>query len=52
MKFLNLEKVLCISPHPDDVELAMMGTIMRHQETRFDVLCLTNDICSNISPVT
>tara|TARA_B100000902_G_scaffold55302_2_gene61991 strand:+ start:1358 stop:2005 length:648 start_codon:yes stop_codon:yes gene_type:complete len=41
MKFLNLEKVLCLSPHPDDVEIGMMGTIMRHEETHFDVLCLT-----------
>ena len=41
MKFLNLNKVLCISPHPDDVELAMMGTIIKYEDTFFDVLCLT-----------
>ena len=41
MKFLNLEKVLCLSPHPDDVEIGMMGTIFRHDETKFDILCLT-----------
>ena len=41
MKFLNLNKVLCISPHPDDVELAMMGTILKHNHTIFDGLCLT-----------
>ena len=41
MKFLNLEKVLCLSPHPDDVEIGMMGTIFRHGETKFDILCLT-----------
>jgi LmbE family N-acetylglucosaminyl deacetylase len=40
-KFLNFEKVLCISPHPDDVEIAMMGTIMKYSGTAFDILCLT-----------
>jgi N-acetylglucosamine malate deacetylase 1 len=41
MKFLNLNKVLCLSPHPDDVEIGMMGTIFKYDETMFDVLCLT-----------
>ena len=41
MKFLNLNKVLCLSPHPDDVEIGMMGTILKHWDTHFDVLCLT-----------
>ena len=42
MKLLNFERVLCLSPHPDDVELGMMGTIMKHTGTQFSVLCLTN----------
>jgi len=42
VKLLNFNKVLCLSPHPDDVELGMMGTIMKHYETKFTVLCLTN----------
>lgn len=41
MKFLNFNKVLCISPHPDDVEYSMLGSIMKHQDTHFDVLCMT-----------
>jgi len=41
MKFLNFKKVLCLSPHPDDVEIAMMGTIIKHCNTFFDILCLT-----------
>ena len=38
MKLLNLNRVLCLSPHPDDVEYSMLGTIIKHQDTIFDVL--------------
>ena len=41
MKFLNLKKVLCLSPHPDDVEIGMMGTIFTYRGTKFDILCMT-----------
>ena len=41
MKFLNLNNVLCLSPHPEDVEIGMMGTILKYNQTKFDVLCLT-----------
>jgi|TARA_Y100000296_G_scaffold85677_1_gene122394 LmbE family N-acetylglucosaminyl deacetylase len=41
MKLLNFERVLCISPHPDDVELGMSGTILKYEDTKFDILCLT-----------
>ena len=41
MKFLNFQRVLCISPHPDDVEVGMMGSVLKHSDTHFDVLCLT-----------
>ena len=41
MKFLNFKKVLCLSPHPDDVEVGMMGSVIKHQDTHFDILCLT-----------
>lgn len=41
MKLLNFDKVLCLSPHPDDVELSMAGTIKLYTETNFDVYCLT-----------
>jgi N-acetylglucosamine malate deacetylase 1 len=35
MKFLNFNKVLCISPHPDDVEYSMLGTILKYTDTAF-----------------
>ena len=41
MKFLNFNKVLCLSPHPDDVEYSMSGTIIKNYDTIFDILCLT-----------
>jgi len=41
MKFLNFNKVLCLSPHPDDVEYSMLGTVMKHSDTQFDILCMT-----------
>jgi len=42
MKFLGFNKVLCLSPHPDDVEFGMMGTILKHTDTHFDILCLSS----------
>lgn len=52
-KFLNFDKVLCLSPHPDDVEYSMAGTIIKHPGTHFDILCLTQggdcDITTNSS---
>ena len=41
MKLLNLDKVVCLSPHPDDVEISMMGSIIKSSDTHFDILCLT-----------
>ena len=41
MKFLGFNRVLCLSPHPDDIEYSMGGTIIRHSNTQFDILCLT-----------
>jgi LmbE family N-acetylglucosaminyl deacetylase len=35
MKLLGFNKVLCISPHPDDVEYSMLGTILKYQDTGF-----------------
>ena len=42
MKFLGFNKVLCLSPHPDDVEFGMMGTILKYTDTHFDILCLSS----------
>ena len=41
MKFLNYNKVLCLSVHPDDVEYGMLGTIMKYKDTQFDVVVLS-----------
>lgn len=41
MKFLNFDRILCLSPHPDDVEYSMAGTILKYKSTHFDILCLT-----------
>ena len=41
MKLLNYNKVLCLSPHPDDVEYGMLGTICKYKNTQFDVLTLS-----------
>ena len=41
MKLLNYDKVLCLSPHPDDVEYGMLGTIMKYKDTKFDIVVLS-----------
>jgi LmbE family N-acetylglucosaminyl deacetylase len=41
MKFLNFDKVLILSPHPDDAEYSTAGTILKYIDTHFDILCLT-----------
>ena len=40
MKLFNFNKVLCLSPHPDDVEYSMLGTIMKYPDTQFELLQL------------
>ena len=41
MKFLNYDRVLCLSPHPDDVEYGMLGTMMKYKDTKFDIIVLS-----------
>ena len=41
MKLLNYNKVLCLSPHPDDVEYGMLGTILKYKDTEFDIVVLS-----------
>lgn len=41
MKFLKFDRVLCIAPHPDDVEYSLAGTVIKYTDTVFDILCLT-----------
>lgn len=40
-RFFNFDRVLCLSPHPDDVEYSMAATIVQHPDTEFDVYLLT-----------
>jgi len=40
-KFLNHDRALCLSPHPDDVEYSMGGTIAKYSQTHFDIVCLS-----------
>ena len=41
MKFLNANKILCLSAHPDDAEYGALGSIMKFKDTQFDVLVLS-----------
>jgi len=36
MKFLNLNKVLCLSAHPDDTEYGVLGSMISCDDTLFD----------------
>ena len=53
MKFLNYDRVLCLSPHPDDVEYGMLGTILKYKDTQFDIIVISQggdfDNTSNIN---
>ena len=52
-KFLNLDNVLCLSPHPDDVEYGMLGSIIKHEDTNFHIMVFSIggdfDVSSNKS---
>ena len=39
---LEFNRVLCLSPHPDDVGTKMSGTILGCTDTVFDIVCLSN----------
>lgn len=41
-KFLSFNNVLCVAPHPDDIEIAMLGTILKHKETNFYQYCISS----------
>lgn len=38
MKFLNYDNVLCLSPHPDDAEYGMLGSMLKFKDTQFDII--------------
>ena len=44
MKFLGFDKVLCLSPHPDDVEYSMSGTILKYKDTHFDIVTAAKQV--------
>ena len=48
-KFLNFNKVLCLSPHPDDVEISMSATINTYCDTKFDIVCLTHGTSTDVT---
>ena len=48
-KFLNFNKVLCLSPHPDDIEISMSATISKFSDTKFDILCLSHGTSTDIT---
>ena len=50
MEFLNKKVVLCISPHPDDTEYSMMGTIAQFTDTKF--ICLNLAIGGHLDDTT
>ena len=35
MKLFNYDNILCLSPHPDDVEFSMSGLIKKYSDTIF-----------------
>ena len=41
MKFLNYDKVLCLSAHPDDVEYGMLGSMIKFKDTEFFIVVLS-----------
>ena len=51
MKFLDFNKVLCLSPHPDDVEYGMLGSMMKYKNTIKKVLDRHAESQFNISSV-
>lgn len=41
---------MCLSPHPDDIEIAMMGSVIKFTETHFDILCMTKGGAKGFDP--
>lgn len=41
MRFLSYDKVLCLSPHPDDIEISMSGLIRKYVDTKFYIYCMS-----------
>jgi N-acetylglucosamine malate deacetylase 1 len=41
MKFLEFNKVLCLSPHPDDAEYSILGSVIKCNSTHFEIFCFS-----------
>ena len=39
---LGNKRVMCLNPHPDDVEYSMSGTILKYKDTTFDIYVLSS----------
>ena len=39
--FLGNKRAMCLSPHPDDVEYSMSGTVLKFKDTIFDIYVLS-----------
>jgi len=40
-KLLGFDEVLCLSPHPDDVEYGMLGTVLMYPGTKFVIMTMS-----------
>jgi len=40
-KFLNADRVLCLSPHPDDIEYGALASMYKFQDTQFDIITIS-----------
>jgi LmbE family N-acetylglucosaminyl deacetylase len=50
MKLLGMDNILCLSPHPDDTEFSMAGTILKHDETKFtNVVFSTGSVYDSVT---
>lgn len=48
-KLLGFDKVLCLSPHPDDVEYGMLGTVLTYPGTRFIILTMSYGTAGDVT---
>jgi len=42
LKFLNKDNILCLSPHPDDIEYGVLASMLKYKDTKFKILVLSN----------
>ena len=42
MQFMAMNKVLCLSSHPDDIEYGTLGTMLKYDKTNFDIFVFSD----------